>query len=153
MSTGKPSAASIRQPRLDILDEDRADLVCDILESIHNPQPAEHKGEHETGNDEHGHHGGAPLMRSSQIFCDGPELPQGRISLPAGGSDRLIKAMIDVIVDQRLLGVVDRILDRLQLLSKFEAGPPAFDHADDRLKMPFRAPETTDDLGMVLVLH
>ena len=61
--------------------------------------------------------------------------------------------MIDVIVDQRLLSVVDRILDRLQLLSKLEAGLPAFDHADDRLKMPLRAPEAADDLGMVLVLH
>jgi hypothetical protein len=31
--------------------------------------------------------------------------------------------MIDVIVDQRFLGVVDRILDRLELLSELEAGP------------------------------
>src|SRR5262249_51616365 len=67
--------------------------------------------------------------------------------------NRKAKAMIDVIVDQRLLGVVDRVLDRLQLLSKLQAGPPAFDHVDGRLKMPFRAPEAADDLGMVLVLH
>jgi hypothetical protein len=61
--------------------------------------------------------------------------------------------MIDVIVDQRFLGVVDRVLDRLELLSELEAGPPPFDHADDRLKMPLRASEAADDLGMVLVLH
>jgi hypothetical protein len=61
--------------------------------------------------------------------------------------------MIDVIVDQRLLGVVDRVLDRLELLSKLEAGPPAFDHVANRLKVPFCAPEAPDDLGMVLVLH
>jgi hypothetical protein len=51
------------------------------------------------------------------------------------------------------LGIVDRILDGLELLSELEAGPPPFDQADDRLKMPFRAPEAADDLGMVLVLH
>ena len=32
--------------------------------------------------------------------------------------------MVNMIVDQRFLGVVDRILDRLQLLGKLEAGPP-----------------------------
>jgi hypothetical protein len=90
----------------------------------------------------------------SQILGDDPELSQRRrLAFRIVSSNRKPKAMIDVIVDQRLFGVVDRVLDRLQLLSKLEAGPPAFDHVDDRLKMPFRAPEATDDLGMVLVLH
>ena len=61
--------------------------------------------------------------------------------------------MVNMIVDQRFLGVVDRVLDRLQLLGKLEAGPPLFDHGDDRLKMAFRPPQATDDVGVVLVLH
>jgi hypothetical protein len=61
--------------------------------------------------------------------------------------------MIDVIVDQRFLGVVDGILDGLQLLGQFEAGPPLFDHGNDRLKVAFCPPQAPDDVGMVLVLH
>src|SRR5262249_30091990 len=96
----------------------------------------------------------APSHSRSQILGDDPELSQRRrLAFRIVSPNGKAKAMIDVIVDQRLLGVVDRVLDRLQLLSKLDAGPPAFDHADDRLKMPFRAPEAADDLGMVLVLH
>ena len=61
--------------------------------------------------------------------------------------------MADVIVDQRFLGIVDCVLDRLELLSKVETRSSLRDHADDLSKMPFGAPEPFDDLGMSLVLH
>src|SRR5690349_21096787 len=62
--------------------------------------------------------------RLSQIFCDRLELPQGRAALATGSPDRLIEAVIDVIVYQGLLRIHDRALDRLQLLGHLNARPP-----------------------------
>ena len=61
--------------------------------------------------------------------------------------------MADVIVDQRFLGIVDCVLDRLELLSKLNTRSALRHHADDLPKVPFGAPEPFDDLGMSLVLH
>jgi hypothetical protein len=50
----------------------------------------------------------------SQIFGDSPKLSQNCcFAFRAGTPKGNVKAMIDVIMDQRFLGVVDRILDRL----------------------------------------
>jgi len=90
----------------------------------------------------------------SQIFGDGSELSQRCcLALRPAGTKGSAEAVIDVIVDQRFLGVVDGVLNRLQLLGEFGTRSPLFDHADDGFKMPFRTPEATDDVGMVLVLH
>src|SRR5262249_30045062 len=98
-----------------------------------------------------------PLSRSrphSQIFADGLELSQRRrLASPIGSTNGKTEAMIDVIVDQRFLGVVDGVLDRLELLGECETGPSFFDHADDGFKMACRPPQAADDVGMVLVLH
>jgi len=56
-------------------------------------------------------------------------------------------------MDQRLFGVLDRALDRLQLLRNFRAWSPLFDHFDDLLQMPVGAPEALHDLRMVVVVH
>ena len=56
-------------------------------------------------------------------------------------------------MNQRFFGIVDCILDRLELLSKLKTRSSLLDHVDDFLKMPFGASEPLDDLGMSLVLH
>ena len=43
----------------------------------------------------------------------------------------MAEAMIDMVVDQGLLGVDDRTLDCLQLLSDLDAGASFFDHCYD----------------------
>jgi hypothetical protein len=92
-----------------------------------------------------------PRRWSSQIFGERFELPQSHIALPAGRSNCPIKAMIDVVMDQRLLGIHYRALDRLQLLSKLHARLPFFDHTDDDLQMTVSALESLDDVGMMRV--
>jgi hypothetical protein len=71
----------------------------------------------------------------------------------AGHAHRTVETMVDVIADQRLLGVRDRVLDRLQLLGEIEAGAPLREHADDRLQMPVGALEALDDFRMTVVQH
>jgi hypothetical protein len=61
--------------------------------------------------------------------------------------------MIDVIVNQSFLGVLDRALDRLELLCDLHAGPALLDHLDDHAKMAIGTLETLDDRGMMLMWH
>jgi len=92
-----------------------------------------------------------PRRWSSQIFGDGFEFPQSQITFPAGRSNCAIKAMINVVMDQCLLGIHDRTLDCLQLLSKLSAGLLFFDHTDDNLQMTVGALEPLDDVRMLMV--
>jgi hypothetical protein len=52
---------------------------------------------------------------------------------------RGVEAMIDVVVDQRLLGLANRLLDGVKLLGDIETGPSFLDHADDAAEMSLRA--------------
>lgn len=52
-----------------------------------------------------------------------------------------------MVVDQRLLGVGDGVLNGVQLLAEFQAGAMCFDHGDDRVLEPGDATETLDDRG------
>jgi hypothetical protein len=61
--------------------------------------------------------------------------------------------MADVIMNQSFLGIVDCVLNRLELLSKLKTWSSLLDHADDSLKMAFSASEPFDDLGMSPVPH
>jgi hypothetical protein len=51
-------------------------------------------------------------------FSTGKASQRRRLAFRVVSPKRKTKAMIDVIVDQRFLGVVDCILDRLELLSE-----------------------------------
>jgi hypothetical protein len=64
----------------------------------------------------------------------------------------LFKAVVQMILDQGLLGLADRLLDRVELLGDVQAGAPALSHLDDAVQVPFRASEALYDLaGMALV--
>ena len=65
--------------------------------------------------------------------------------------ERAVEAMADVVVNQRLFGVLDRALDRLELLGHLRARLAALDHLDDLLQVPVGTLETLDDVGMALM--
>ena len=56
-----------------------------------------------------------------------------------------------MVVDQRLLGLRNGLLDRVQLLGNVEARPLRLDHVDDAAEVTFGAPQALDDFGMALV--
>jgi len=51
----------------------------------------------------------------------------------------VLETVIEVIVDQGLLGYSDRFLDCMQLLSQVHAVTPLFDHPDDSSQVTFGA--------------
>jgi hypothetical protein len=67
----------------------------------------------------------------SQIFGDFLEFVDRAAPLLRQRADNVLKAMIEVILDQRPLRLNDRLLDRMQLLSDVAARPSSFDHFDD----------------------
>ena len=60
------------------------------------------------------------------------------VFLPSGFFECMIKAMIDMILNQGFLGLRDGFLDRMKLLGDIDTLPPVFDHGDNAAKMPFR---------------
>src|SRR6185312_14829793 len=73
--------------------------------------------------------------RRSEIFGDQLEFLQRCTPGRAGRLQRPLQADTDMIVDQGLLGVLDRALRGLQLLSHLKTGPPVLDHFDNHLQM------------------
>ncbi len=57
-----------------------------------------------------------------------------------------------MIPDQCLLGLSDRLLDRVKLLGDVEAAAAALDHLDDAAQMAVGPLEALDDFGMGLML-
>jgi len=62
-----------------------------------------------------------------------------------------IQAVIDVIVDQRPLGLADRLLNCVELLGKVEARPGLAEHLDDLVQMSLGASEPFHNLGVGFV--
>jgi hypothetical protein len=57
--------------------------------------------------------------------------------------------MLDMVVDQRFFGIIDRVLYGLQLLRKIDAGGTIFDHLDDHPEVSFGPLEASYDVGMI----
>src|SRR5258708_39377189 len=83
----------------------------------------------------------------SEIFCDRLELVDRHARLARQRPETLLEAMVDMIVDQRLLGVGDRLLDGVELLDEIEAAALGLDHRDDLAQMPFGPLQPVDDGG------
>src|SRR5216683_4897660 len=60
----------------------------------------------------------------SQILGDGLELANRLPALARRRVDRDIEAVIEMVLDQRLLRLADGLLDGMQLLGEVEAGSP-----------------------------
>src|SRR5580700_9019951 len=86
------------------------------------------------------------------------QVPRNRLECahggPAGGFRAgAVELGRNVIVNQRLLGVLDRAFHCLQLLGDLRAGPVLLDHFDDRVQVAMGALETLDDGRMIAVWH
>ena len=60
----------------------------------------------------------------------------------------MLKAMVDMVVYQRSLGVGDGFFHRLQLLRDLQAAAVTLQHQNDAFKMALRALEALDDFGV-----
>jgi hypothetical protein len=58
--------------------------------------------------------------------------------------------MTDVVVNQGFFGILNRTLDRLQLLSKLMAWPTYLNHLDNHAKVAIGTLETFDNGGMLM---
>lgn len=56
--------------------------------------------------------------------------------------------MVDVIVNQRLLRLIDRFLDGMELLRQVKTGTAVREHLDHLVKVTFGTLEALDDSGM-----
>ena len=74
----------------------------------------------------------------SKVLRDFLELRHRRATPGAGHFRGFIQAVVDVILDQGLLGSADRSLDRMHLLGDVEAAPLPLDHGDDIPDLPGR---------------
>lgn|GEM_PF-5198196 len=67
--------------------------------------------------------------------------------------DRVLQAMIDVIMNEQFFGIDDGPFDCLQLLGNVQTGTTAFDHADGAAEMAFGTFEPLDDIYVTAVLR
>lgn len=91
------------------------------------------------------------LCRASEIFRDVLELVHGRTGCLRLALQRVSQAMIQMIVDQGLLGRANGSLYGVQLLRHVQTGLSCINHCDDILQMPGSAFEAIGDLGMAFV--
>lgn len=84
----------------------------------------------------------------SEIFGDRLELGDRLPGLRRIAVRRMRQAMVDMIVDQGLLGRRDRLFDRMKLLGQIEATASRLDHADGFAQMPLGPLQSIDDLGV-----
>jgi hypothetical protein len=88
-----------------------------------------------------------------EILGDRLEFLEGGPTLGAGRFQGLLDAVRDVVVDESLLRIHDRILDRLHLLGEIETGVSFLDHRDDSPKVSFGAPQPLGDLGVIMMVR
>jgi hypothetical protein len=84
-------------------------------------------------------------FRRSKVFRYFFELANRIARRSTTRPDRILETVIDVIVDQRLLGVGDRLFDRVQLLCEIHALTPLLNHLNNRPEMTVRSLEAIHD--------
>src|SRR5215207_5777448 len=57
-----------------------------------------------------------------------------------------------MILDERPLGLADRLFDRMELLGNLETWPAHLDHLDDAHEVPIRAPEPLQNAAVGLMM-
>lgn len=62
--------------------------------------------------------------------------------------DCVLKAMVDVVLDQRFFGLLDGFLHRLQLLGNLQTLLSLFDHDNDAAQVSVGTLEALDKFGM-----
>src|SRR5882724_6394242 len=93
-----------------------------------------------------------------KIPGDGLELVDRCTSCLRRRTDCRVEAMIEVIVDEGLLGLVHGALDRVKLLRQIKARATSLDHLDHLQQVAARALQAFDDgrvrfMGMMMFVH
>src|ERR1700754_2116165 len=88
---------------------------------------------------------------ASQIFGDFLELVDRRALAARQRSDRIFKAVIEVVLNERPLGLGDRLFDRMKLLGDIEAGAAALDHRNHGPQMTLGSLEPFGDFTVMLM--
>jgi len=83
-----------------------------------------------------------PIEILGELF----ELVNRIVRRATASTDRVLETVIDVIVDQGLLGLCDRFLDSLKLLCQIHTLASLLDHSDHGAQMTFGTPEAFNDL-------
>ena len=86
-----------------------------------------------------------PLLNGSEIFGDLLELIQRRSLAASKRSKGVLEAMVDVILNQRTLGLADGFLHRVELLGDIHAGAPILDHGDDAAQVALGALQSLEN--------
>jgi len=78
-------------------------------------------------------------MLASQIFRQLSEFADGCLCDWLVRARTPIQAMVDMIMNERSLGIGDCAFNGVKLLRQIDTLPSAFDHRDDRRQMTIRA--------------
>jgi hypothetical protein len=86
-----------------------------------------------------------------KVFGDGLEFADDRTRRSAPPVGCLIETVIEVIVDQRLFRLANRLFDRVELLRQIDARPTLIDHGNDASQVTLGALQPLDDLRVALM--
>jgi len=87
-----------------------------------------------------------------KVLRDSLELVDGHSARLAPAIDRGVEAMVDMVVDQHLLGLADGLFDGVELLGEIETVPALLEHGEDAPKVSFSSFQALDDIRMALML-
>lgn len=88
---------------------------------------------------------GSGTAHDSEVTGDFPEFVHRVALTRAEGSDQVLKAVIQVVLDQGLLGLLDRFLHRLQLLRHIKTGAPLLQHVYRAAQVSIGPAQALDD--------
>ena len=86
-----------------------------------------------------------------QVLGNLLEFVQGRSIALAQGCNRVLKTVVDMVLDERALGLADGLFNRMQLLGNVYTFPPVLDHGNDAAQMTVCTLQALDDRLMALV--
>jgi hypothetical protein len=90
-------------------------------------------------------------MTDLEVFGDLLEGFQRRALATAQGRNGVFEAMVDMVLDQRALGLANRFFHGMQLLRDVHALTALFDHGDDAAQVAVGAFKALDDRFVALV--
>ena len=70
------------------------------------------------------------IRGSLQIFCQRLEFAEGDVGTDLALAHAIAQAMLDMVLDQFALGIVERVLDCVNLLRQVNSRPPRLEHRE-----------------------
>jgi hypothetical protein len=91
------------------------------------------------------------VRRLLEILGDSFELVYRPALVMRQSSDDIFQAMIEMILYERFLSLHDCLFDCRKLLGDVDAFPSIVDHLDDRMEVPFGAPQPFGNCFMMMM--